>query len=102
MANVEEEVAEAVEAVEAKTEKKGKPKAKPKKENKLAARILKVMATLKANGIVETNSTVLKEKVGTKTRGAVRVAMKALAKDGKVVIIEEPHGTRKQFKYKLA
>ena len=127
MANVEEEVAEAVEAVdvakrelteaaeaiaeEAKkndakpTAKKGKLKGKvttAKKPSELAAKVLKVMATLKANGIVETNSTTLRDKVGTKNRGAIRQVMKRLEKDGKVVTIEEKHGTRRQFKYKLA
>jgi hypothetical protein len=131
MANVEEEVAEAVEAVdvakrelteaaeaiaeEAKkndakpTAKKGKGKGKlkgkvttAKKPSELATKVLKVMATLKANGIVETNSTVLRDKCKTKTRGAIRQVMKGLEKDGKVVTIEEKHGTRRQFKYKLA
>ena len=127
MANVEEEVAEAVEAVDVAkrelteaqeaieeaakkndakpTAKKGKLKGKvttAKKPSELATKVLKVMATLKANGILEVNSTKLRDDLGAKTRGAIRQVMKGLAKDGKVVIVEEKHGTRRQFKYKLA
>ena len=72
------------------------------KNNELAAKILAVMETLRSNGITETNSTVLRDKVGTKTRTPIRRVMKMLAEDGKVVIGEKEVGKRKQYVYKLA
>lgn len=72
------------------------------KNNELAEQILTVMEALQENGIVETNSTVLRDKVGTKNRSAIRRVMKMLAKDGKVVIGQQTTGKRKQYTYRLA
>lgn len=70
--------------------------------DKLKARILTVMEEQKANGILETNTGVLKEKLKEKSRGGIRRAMRMLAKDGKVIIGKEVHGKRKRYTYKLA
>ena len=89
--------------MEKEEEKKGEVKEKkPKARNVLGGKIIGVMQGLLANGIVETNSTVLKDKLKTKSRAVIRKAMKDLAKEGKVVIREEPRGKRKQYIYKLA
>ena len=77
-------------------------KAKPTKNNELAAKVLEVMKTLQANGVTETTSTVLRDKVGTKNRSAIRRVMKFLAEEGKVVIGEKTAGKRRQYTYKLA
>ena len=82
--------------------KKEKSKTKPKKNNELAIKVLGVMEALQKNGVTETTSTVLRDKLGTKNRGAIRAVMRRLSKEGKVVIEEEKHGQRRQFKYKLA
>ena len=82
--------------------KKEKSKTKPKKNNELAIKVLGVMEALQKNGVIETTSTKLWQEVGTKNRGAIRAVMRRLSKEGKVVIEEEKHGQRRQFKYKLA
>lgn len=82
--------------------KGGKPEKKAKPNNELAVKILEVMKTLQANGIEETNSTVLRDKVGTKNRSAIRRVMKLLEKNGKVLISEKTVGKRKQYTYRLA
>jgi len=82
--------------------------AKEKKEkksttnNELAVRVLDVMETLRNNGVTETTSTVLGDKLGAKNRAVVRRVMRGLVKQGKVVISEKTHGKRKQYVYKLA
>ncbi|MDH5782524.1 MAG: hypothetical protein OEZ35_02480 [Candidatus Bathyarchaeota archaeon] len=73
-----------------------------KKPNELGAKILGVMETLHSNGIVETTSTVLRDKVGTKNRAVIRRVMKGLVKTGKVEISEKKVGKRKQYLYRLA
>ena len=89
--------------MEKEEEKKEKVKEKEKKKpNELHAKIIGVMQGLLANGVEETNSTVLMKKLKTKSRAPIRRAMKELADEGKVVIREEPHGKRKQYKYRLA
>lgn len=82
-------------------EKKSKVE-KPEKNNELAVKILGVMETLRNNGVTETTSTVLRDKLGTKNRAVVRRVMKGLAEQGKVVISEKTVGKRKQYIYKLA
>lgn len=86
---------------EVKKSKEDKHK-KATKNNELATKVLGIMKTLQANGVTETNSTVLRDKVGTKNRSAIRRAMKLLAKAGMVVIAEKKAGKRKQYIYKLA
>jgi len=81
--------------------KEGKKK-EAQKNNELAVKILAVMETLRRNGVTETTSTVLRDKVGTKNRAVIRRVMKGLKKAGKVVISEKTHGKRKQYTYKLA
>lgn len=89
--------------MEKEEEKKGEVKEKkPKAKNDLSAKIIGVMQGLLANGVEETNSTVLKDKLKTKNRAVIRKAMKELAKEGKVVIEEKPRGKRKTYTYKLA
>ena len=82
--------------------KKEAEKKKPTKNNELAVKILGVMADLRRNGVKEVNSTVLRDKVGTKNRAVIRRLMKGLVKQGKVVRSEKVHGKRKQYIYKLA
>ena len=77
-------------------------KAKPTENNELAVKILGVMETLRNNGVAETNSTVLRDKVGTKNRAVIRRVMKGLVKQGKVVISEKTLGKRKRYVYRLA
>jgi predicted transcriptional regulator len=75
---------------------------KPTKDNELAVKILAVMADLRRNGVTETNSTTLRDKVGTKNRAVIRRAMKGLAETGMVVISEKKVGKRERYTYKLA
>ena len=82
--------------------KEVKKEYKPAKNNEVAAKILAVMETLRSNGVAETNSTVLRDKVGAKNRAVIRRVMKGLTKQGKVVISEKTHGKRKRYTYKLA
>jgi len=83
--------------------KEKKPKAeKPTKNNELAAKVLSVMEALQKNGVTEITSTVLRDKLGTKNRAAIRQVMKGLAKAGKVVIEKKEFGKRKQYTYRLA
>jgi hypothetical protein len=84
---------------EVKPKAKGKPK---KKANDLAAKVLVVMKTLQENGVLETNSTFLRDKLKTKNRGAIRQVMRGLEKAGKVVKVDKPVGKRRQFVYRLA
>ena len=79
-----------------------KKEKEPTKNNELADRILEVMQRLKANGVMETNSTTLRDKLKTKSRGEIRRAMKLLEKDGKVIIGQQTAGKRKRFTYRLA
>lgn len=72
------------------------------KNNEVSGKILAVMETLRSNGVMETNSTVLRDEVGAKNRAVIRRVMKDLKKAGKVVINEKTHGKRKQYTYKLA
>ena len=81
--------------------KEGKKK-EAQKNNQLAVKILTIMETLRSNGVTETNSTVLRDKVGTKNRAVIRRVMKGLGKQGKVVISEKTHGKRKRYSYRLA
>jgi len=82
------ELTEAAEAIEAEaTQAEGKPtKEKPTKNNELAVKVLGVLEILHNNGVTETTSTVLRDKLGTKNRGVVRRVMKILETQGKVVI----------------
>jgi hypothetical protein len=82
--------------------KKEKSKIKPKKNNELAIKVLGVMEALQKNGVTETTSTVLRDKLGTKNRAVIRQVMRGLEKEGKIVISEKAIGKRKQFIYKLA
>lgn len=77
-------------------------KEKPSKNNELAVRILGTMEALRRNGVKETTSTVLRDKLETKNRAVIRRAMKGLVKTGKVVRSEKVHGKRKKYIYKLA
>lgn len=82
--------------------KKEKSKTKPKKNNELAIKVLGVMEALQKNGVTETTSTVLRDKLGTKNRAVIRQVMRGLEKEGKVVINEKAVGKRKQYSYRLA
>ena len=77
-----------------------------KKNNELAIKVLGIMKTLQANGVVETNSTVLRDKLGLDKetgRDKIRRIMRALNKEGKVVIGEKKLGEkRKRYTYRLA
>jgi hypothetical protein len=81
-----------------------KTKTEPKKET-LEDKVLKVMKTLKQNGITEFTSTQLRDKLSLDKatgRGKIRRAMKRLEKDGKVLISQKSNtGKRKQYVYKL-
>lgn len=85
----------------AKEKKEVKNQKKPTKNNELAVKILGVMETLRNNGVTETTSTVLRDKLGTKNRAVVRRVMRGLVEQGKVVISEKTHGKRKQYFYRL-
>jgi len=82
--------------------KKEKSKTKPKKNNELAIKVLGVIEALQKNGVTETTSTVLRDKLGTKNRAVIRQVMRGLEKEGKVVISEKVVGKRKQYSYRLA
>jgi len=82
--------------------KKEKSKTKAKKNNELAIKVLGVMEALQKNGVTETTSTVLRDKLGTKNRAVIRQVMRGLEKEGKVVISEKAVGKRKQYSYRLA
>ena len=82
--------------------KKEKSKTKPKKNNELAIKVLGVIEALQKNGVTETTSTVLRDKLGTKNRAVIRQVMRGLEKEGKVVISEKAVGKRKQYSYRLA
>jgi len=86
------------------TEKKPKEKKTTEKATTtsgLEERILSMLKELAENGVPVT-STVLKDKLGVKSRGAVRRIMQKLAKDGKVKVTEKANsGKRKQFVYTL-
>ena len=84
------------------TEKKATEKTIEKPTTKeLEERILSTLKELAENGVPVT-STVLKDKLGVKSRGAVRRIMQKLAKDGKVKVTEKANsGKRKQFVYTL-
>jgi len=79
-----------------------KPKGRPKKNNELGAKVLAIMEALRKNGVTETTSTVLRDKLGTKNRGVIRQVMRRLEKQGKVVIEKKEFGKRKQYVYRLA
>lgn len=93
--NIKEVDRMAKEKIEVEKEKK------PTENNELAVKILDVMETLHNNGVTETNSTVLRDKVGTKNRADIRRVMKKLASDGKVVISQKTEGKRRRYTYKL-
>jgi hypothetical protein len=102
-----EEIADVAEALES-SEVEEQPEAKPKRQktNELAVKVLGIMRTLKVNGIRETTSTILRDKLHLNKetgRDKVRRIMRHLAKEGKVVITEKKIGEkRKQYIYKLA
>jgi len=83
-------------------EKEVKKDKKPKANNELAVKVLGVLEVLQKNGVAETTSTVLRDKLGTKNRSVIRRVMRGLAQQGKVVISEKKFGKRKQYVYKLA
>ena len=92
--------------------KEKKPKAAPTKAAKpaakkpsevLAEQVLVIMQKLKENGVEEVTSRLISDKLGLDKeigRSVVRRAMKALEKDGKVVI-ERKAGTKRQYAYRL-
>ena len=76
-----------------------KPEKKPSEEE-----VLELMVKLKANGIVEATSTVLRDKLNLDKesgRDIVRRLMKKLETDGKVIIAQKQQGKRKQYVYRL-
>ena len=76
-----------------------KPEKKPSEEDVLA-----VMRKLAENGVVETTSTVLRDKLALNKesgRDQIRRLMRKLEKDGKVVISRKEQGKRKQYVFKL-
>ena len=95
--------------------KEKKPKVKPaatkpaepaakKPSEVLAERVYALMQKLKANGITEFTSTLLRDKLALSKesgRDMIRRAMKRLEKDGKVVIAVKEGAKRKQYVYKL-
>lgn len=77
----------------------------PEKEKAvpIEEQIVTVMKQLEANGIKEVISRLISDKLGLDKetgRGVVRRAMKALEKDGKVVISKK-EGAKRQYAYKL-
>jgi len=108
--NATEELTEAIEAIEAEATQPAQPtqpeekptKEKPTKNNELAIKVLGVLEILQKNGVTETTSTVLRDKLGTKNRGVIRRVMKGLALQGKVVVSEKKLGKRKRYTYRLA
>lgn len=83
-----------------------KPKPKSKRLNgELAQKMLDVLATLKANGINETTSPILRDKLELDKetgRDTVRCVMRKLADQGKVVMGEKVNGKKKLYTFSLA
>lgn len=89
------------------TEKKPKEKKTTEKTTEkpttkeLEECILATLKELSENGVPVT-STVLRDKLSVKSRGAVRRMMNKLAKDGKVTVAEKANsGKRRQYVYEL-